>query len=994
MYDEYITNPDYPRDSSLVDLFKKQVLLYPDKIAVKCGCQALTYKELNTKANQLAWLLIELGVSFNEHIGISTDRSLEMIVGILAIVKVGGVYVPIDMSYPKKNKQLIIDHAQIRFFINTNKKAVSLDGVRVVGADEFYKNESLEDPLLSTHSESPAYINFTSGTTGLPKGIICTHRGIIRLIFNQNYISLSSKSISLNSATLAFDAATFEIWGPLLHGGTCILLDESILTSNKLANIIKNENINTFFITTALFNSLVDIDVNCFDGLKKILIGGEILSLNHVRKLYLNNDDIVAVNIYGPTENTTFTCFYPIPRTDIASHESTVPIGKPIAHTQITIMNEEGNKIEVPGVMGELFISGDGLAKGYLNQPNLTKNKFIVDPVTQIRMYKSGDYVRYREDGQIEYLGRGDSEVKINGYRINLHFIENHLNNSNIIKVAAVIDHTLSSGLKILVAFVVGNKKDDAKLRKYLEEHIPAYMIPHRIIWNKSLPLGKTGKVDRNYLAKKLSNYQKFNKAIFNSLEEELISIWCRLLGLALVKQTDNFFHLGGNSLLLMHLDAEIQNRYHHKINVDDFYKNPTINELKYMITNASNSSQNKEGLSFIPLLVNLAPNQQRFLKQYNIDLCSTNMNIIFSVRVHTPISDKFVSAVKDYLLSLRLFRTTLVKQNDQLMLSFDPDKTPPIDLIYSEVFPQQELSRQEIFEMKYFFNLFKETPLRLKIYVLKNEVCFLFNIHHLYFDGASMEQLKRSIHDMADGKNMTQSDIDYFHYCKQSNLGKNNNNIELVQKFKERYDSKIFSFSDKTSKNISSPAEGYQVYIDKKHSKILGIAKFLYAFEEAIHQIYGLKEICCQIPISRNKVGEYANVIGYFVEVIIFHHLLIESELLHKKIENIEQSFHDALSFIGVNFLSLSPPESKFDFSSILFNYIPTQEPIETISGYFSYEKKFYRELLVFVFEGEEGINLKLIFNRLFFTQEDMKNFTDRFKQIVCGLLETHLDV
>jgi amino acid adenylation domain-containing protein len=499
---------DYPRDSIIPEIFEQVVKRYPENIAVTYGDKFLSYRDLNARANIVASSLLESGVQQNHYVGICSTRSLEMIVGLLAILKIGAVYVPLDFSLPSSHLTLMIQDALIKVCIvgrnaSESQKLFNLDYINI---NDIQSKDSSSLKFIINDPEAAAYVNFSSGTTGKPKGIICTHRGVIRLLFNQNYINFNSSSVILQTAPISFDAATFEIWGALLHGGKCVLsIEHPLISTSGIKNNIYEDKVNTIFLTSALFNKLIDIDVSSFDGLETLLFGGDVASIKHIQKFYRANKQINLINCYGPTENTTFTTYYPIPKEITDSNSFTIPIGKPINHTQVYILNDNTEPVG-QNEIGEIYLGGDGLAQGYLNNSDLTSKSFIENAFVgkSIRLYKTGDLGRFRADGQIEFIGRRDLQVKINGYRVDVGEIENCINAHNAVNDSSVLVHEYDSKDKFLVAFIQGQDTQESELKNYLTQVIPNYLIPKKIIWIKSLPITTTGKVDRAALKRHL----------------------------------------------------------------------------------------------------------------------------------------------------------------------------------------------------------------------------------------------------------------------------------------------------------------------------------------------------------------------------------------------------------------------------------------------------------------------------------------------------------
>jgi amino acid adenylation domain-containing protein len=606
------TQANYPDDKCIHQLFEQQVERSPAAVAVIFETQQLTYQELNARANQLAHHLISVGVGADVLVGICVERSIDTIVGLLGILKAGGAYVPLDPEYPAERLQFMLDDAHISVLLTQQRLIHKLPAhqAQLICLDTDWQSIARSistNPLASVKATNLAYAIYTSGSTGQPKGVEITHRGVNRLLFGVNYVRLDASQRLLQLAPIAFDAATFEIWGALLHGARCILFPGTMPTAKTLSAEIHKQGITTLWLTAALFNSIVDNDSQALSGIQQLLIGGEALSVDHVRRALHSLPSTQIINGYGPTESTTFTCCYPIPphiETEIAS----IPIGRPIANTQTYILDRYLQPVAV-GMPGELHIGGDGLARGYLNRPELTQQKFIPNPFSpdpNSRLYKTGDLARYLPDGNIEYLGRIDNQVKIRGFRIELGEIEAVLSQHPDVQIACVIAREDIPGEKQLVAYLVpqpGATPTATALRQFLVDKLPGYMVPKAFSILTSLPLTPNGKVDRRALTAPTYNLDvdTFVEPR-NQLELQLVQIWSQILKIDKVGVTDNFFDLGGHSLLAPYLMAEIKQQFTKDLPIVTLFQHPTIEQLATVVqTDADYASS--------PCLVPIQPN-------------------------------------------------------------------------------------------------------------------------------------------------------------------------------------------------------------------------------------------------------------------------------------------------------------------------------------------------------------------------------------------------
>jgi amino acid adenylation domain-containing protein/non-ribosomal peptide synthase protein (TIGR01720 family) len=459
------TTREYPFDKCIHRLFEEQVERSPDAIAVVFEEEQLTYRELNQRANCLAHHLKTLGVGPEVLVGICVERSLYMVVGLLGILKAGGAYVPLDPAYPIERLAFMLEDSSVPVLLTGAQHLEKLPphSARVVCLDSDWSEiarHSSENPTSEVASDTLAYVIYTSGSTGKPKGVAVPHRAVNRLAINTNYINLEPLDVVAQVSNCSFDAATFEIWGALLNGARLVVITKDVaLSPQDFAAQLHQQGITVLFLTTALFNQIASVVPSAFHSVQHLLFGGEAVDPRWVKEVLKNGPPQRLLHVYGPTESTTFTSWYLIQ--DVPEGNTTIPIGRPIANTQVYLLDEKLQPVPV-GVPGELYIGGDGLAKGYLNRPDLTDEKFIPNPWSNklgSRLYKTGDKARYLSDGNIEFLGRIDNLVKIRGFRIELGEIEAALLQHPKVRDAVVIVREDTYGDKRLVAYIVGQSQ-------------------------------------------------------------------------------------------------------------------------------------------------------------------------------------------------------------------------------------------------------------------------------------------------------------------------------------------------------------------------------------------------------------------------------------------------------------------------------------------------------------------------------------------------------
>ncbi len=599
------TQGNYPHDKCIHQLFENQVKQNPDAIAViyqdvetRHGASLnITYQELNIRSNKLAHHLQKLGVGADVLVGICVEPSPEMIVGLLGILKAGGAYVPLDPSYPQERLNFMLEDAQVPVLLTQEKLIKHFEAfpnpIIYIDKDwEIIAQESEENLTSSLTSDNLAYVIYTSGSTGKPKGVAVTHKAVNRLVCNTNYVKLERTDKIAQASNTSFDAATFEIWGALLNGAQLIGISKDVIISpHEFALQLRQKGISVLFLTTALFQQIARDVPQAFASLRYLLFGGETVDIRWVRKVVKHGSPKQLIHVYGPTENTTFSSYYCVP--ELPESATSIPIGRPITNTQIYLLDEHLQPVPV-GVVGELYISGDGLAREYLNRPELTAERFIPNPFSskpEARLYKTGDLGRYLPDGNIEFLGRIDNQVKIRGFRIELGEIEAVLTQHPAVQETIVIATEDIPGDKNLVAYIVPNQEQiqtqEAQslvslLREYLKEKLPEYMVPKAYVVLESLPLTPNGKVDRRALrAPDTLIFDKQNYvAPRTHVEKAIVEIWAKVLGKEQVGIDDNFFELGGHSLLATQLVSRIRDAFQIDLSVRNLFEAPTVGQL------------------------------------------------------------------------------------------------------------------------------------------------------------------------------------------------------------------------------------------------------------------------------------------------------------------------------------------------------------------------------------------------------------------------------
>ena len=583
LYDFNNTKTDYPKDKTIAELFEEQANKTPNNVAVVFGMQKLTYKELNEKANSLAYYLRKNGIETNDLVGIMVNRSLEMIIGMLAVLKAGGAYIPIDPTYPKDRIEYMLKNSNSKLLLTQEHLHDITDFKNCVYID--LSNDSIyslpNDNLNHTNTpEDLAYVIYTSGSTGLPKGVMLKQRNIVNFIYGiMKEFGFTYKDTIVSITTFSFDIFVLESLLPILNGLKTVITSEEEQTDIKMFNELCKKNNVTIFQTTPSRLQAMLAKENSFDFIKKlkyILIGGEPFPPALLKQLQESSKARIY-NMYGPTETAVWSSLKDLTNAD------KINIGKAISNTQLYILDKFNNPLPV-GVPGELFIAGDGVCKGYYNNLELTQKVFLNNPfVPNELMYKTGDLCMLLPNGEVEYLERVDNQIKIRGLRIELGEIESKILDYNGIEKVCVIKQTINNRDFISAYFTASKRINPSSLKKYLSNYLPKYMIPSYFTVLEKFPYTPNGKIDKKALKlpeEVLSNSREAEYiAPRTDLEKQFCAIWEQILNVSPIGITDNFFELGGDSILAMNLNLELKS-ITDSISYADIFKFPTIAEL------------------------------------------------------------------------------------------------------------------------------------------------------------------------------------------------------------------------------------------------------------------------------------------------------------------------------------------------------------------------------------------------------------------------------
>ncbi len=767
----------YPSETPIHRLFEAQVEADPEAVAVVSDGESWTYAELNRRANRLAHHLRSLGVRPETPVALCLEASPELVAGLLAVLKAGGLYVPLDPSYPEERLAYMLEDSGAAVLVTRSAPPARLaeagaalvrldaDGARIA-------RRSARNPrsLADLGGAQLAYVMYTSGSTGRPKGIGIPHRAIARLVCDTAYIDLGPADRVAQISNVSFDAATFEIWGALLLGGSLICLRKDVaLSPRDLAGEIGRREITTLFVTTALFNQLVDEEPGVFRGVRHVLFGGEAVDPRRVREALRHGPPERLLHVYGPTENTTFSTWHRVQ--EVAADAVTVPIGATLSNSRLYVLDARLQPVPV-GVAGELYLGGDGLARGYHRRPELTAERFVPCPPWAAleepgaRLYRTGDRVRLLPDGAVEFLGRIDGQVKLRGFRIEPGEIEALLARHPAVAEAVVLVREDAPGDRRLVAYVVprGERPAAGELRQFLKQSLPDYMVPSAFVPMAALPLTPNGKVDRRALPAPDADRapEEGFVAPRTPVEEVLAGLWAEVLGVERIGVHDSFFELGGHSLLATRLASRLRGVFGVELPLRTLFDRPTLAELAAAVGEARGG-----GATAAPPIVPvprhaelpLSFSQERlwFLDQLEPGGAAYNVPAALALSGALDVA-ALARALGEIARRHEALRTTFAAVAGRPVQRIAPAAAvavPVVDLTalatLSMDVREAEVARRIAEEIRRPFDLERGPLLRLTLLRLaagegSTEHLALLGMHHIVSDGWSMEVLVREL--------------------------------------------------------------------------------------------------------------------------------------------------------------------------------------------------------------------------------------------------------
>jgi amino acid adenylation domain-containing protein/non-ribosomal peptide synthase protein (TIGR01720 family) len=991
LYDFNDTKVEYPHNKIIHELFEEQAARTPDRIALVGSNTALTYWELNERVNRLARTLIEKGVQPDDIVGIMVERSIEMIVAIFAILKAGGAYLPIDLHYPAERMVYMLKDSSAGLLLTTRELFEEGNCTKIKRWEG--KTCFIEDPHeLAPGSRQPAanlaYIIYTSGSTGDPKGVMVEQASVMNMLYTlSDLYPFSENDVYLMKTSYLFDVSVTEIFGWFLGGGRLVLLEkEGEKDAQKIFNTIERKAVTHINFVPSMFGVFVDFvgleGIDGLPGLKYIFLAGEALPPEMVRRFKAQNSNVLLENIYGPTEATIYASKYSLQHWE-GDSDKQVPIGRPLDNIELYVV-DKGNHLQPVGVLGELCIAGAGIARGYLNQPELTAEKFIefevkveegiyhrfCRPYPSYIIYRTGDLAKWQPDGNILFIGRMDQQVKIRGFRIELGEIESQLHRHNNIKEAVVTAKNDANGGNYLCAYVVpyasnanANTLNDTELRKYLSTRLPDYMIPSFFVSLEMMPLTPSGKVDRKALSGPKLEAGEAYVAPRNWIEEKLTEIWSDVLGIekTIISVEANFFELGGHSLKAIILVTKIHKAFNVKVPLSEIFRTPRISGVYQYIKKAGEDKY----AAIAPIekkdyyVVSSAQRRLYILQQMDLDNTGYNMLHIISLKDETD-REKLE---KTFL--------QLIERHESLRTSFRMVKDQPVQKVYEPHelefkivhYQQEESDAGEIETANKIQNSFVRSfdlsrgPL-LRVGLVKtldSRYILLVDMHHIISDAMSIDILTREFTLLYSGEELPSLRLQYKDYTQWQNLREQKKLIKQQELYwiKEfSHELPVLNFATDYQRPLMQSFEGNTVYFvsSEKETRILKeMAKesdatlfmsILTVFNILLSKLGGQEDIIVGIPIAGRRHEDLERIIGMFVNTLGLRNYpsrdkTVKTFLREVKgraieaLENQEYPFEDL-----VDRVSVGRDTSRNPIFDVMFNMLSQEEYNGEIPG------------------------------------------------------------
>ena len=895
-------------------LFEAQAARTGEAVALVFEGEQLSYAELDRRSNQLAHHLLSLGVSPDSLVAVCLDRSLELFIALLGVLKAGAAYLPLDPSYPLARLSFMLADAGSPLLLTTESLADELPAQWTLPLlldadwDAIALNPDEPLPEMPVASDQLAYVMYTSGSTGTPKGVAVTHSGVVRLVTSPNYVHLDAAQTLLQLAPLTFDASTLEVWGALLNGGRLVVMPPSARTLDEISRVIVDEGVTTLWLTAGLFHLMADEQLEGLSQVEQLLAGGDVLSVHHVEKYLaaIDGSERRLINGYGPTENTTFTCCHVMDRQTRLN--GSVPIGRPITNTQVYVLDAEMQVAPV-GVVGELYIGGAGLARGYFNQSELTAERFVPHSHSMDageRLYRTGDMVRWHENGVLEFIGRVDGQVKIRGFRIEVGEIEAVLAGHHGVREAVVLVREDERRDKRLAAYVVKEAESEVtigELKGYLRERLPEYMQVQWVVPVAELPLTVNGKVDRRALQALEVEIAGSESVLARTPAEEILAaIWAEVLGHETIGVHDNFFELGGHSLLATQVISRVRDAFGQEVALRSLFEQPTVAGLAREIEVSGGLGVELQAppLERVERVVRLPLSfaQQRLWFLDQLKPGSSFYNIPVAVRLHGVLNvEALERTLSEVVRRHEVLRTHFVAIDGEPVQVIETPaqvRLPVTDLsALAEAERSAETQRLVQAESARPFDLSRGPLLRVGLLRLgAEEHVALVTMHHIVSDGWSIGVLVREVAALYSayvrGEESSLEELsiqyaDFAHWQRGWLQG------EVLAAQLDYWRAELTDAPTVIDLSIDKPRPPVQTYrgayqpvqlsaelsaqlrdLSRRHGSTLFMT-LLAAFDLLLCRYAGQEQVLVGSPIANRNRSETEGLIGFFVNTLVF---------------------------------------------------------------------------------------------------------------------------
>ena len=1036
------TETDYPRDKCIHQLFEEQVERTPDAIALVFEGEQLSYCQLNQRANQLAHYLQKLGVKPEVRVGTCVERSLEMVIGLLGILKAGGSYVPFDPDYPKERLQFMIEDADVPVLLAQkhllDRLAFNQAQVVVLDADwATIGQENTNNPEFVSSADNAAYVIYTSGSTGQPKGVINTHQGICnRLLWMQDTYQLKANDRILQKTPFSFDVSVWEFFWPLITGASLVVAKPGgHRDSAYLVKLITQQQITTVhFVPSMLRIFLAEEDLATCSCLRQVICSGEALSVELQESFFTQMNSTKLSNLYGPTEAAVDVTFWEcLPQYQGRS----VPIGRPIANTQIYILDFSLQPVPI-GVTGELHIGGVNLARGYHNLPDLTTEKFISNPFKKSkseRLYKTGDLARYLPDGNIEYIGRSDHQIKMRGFRIELGEIEAVLNqHPSVGETIVAVSEDVCSDLRLVGYIVVNGQTSltDRDLRSFLLGKLPEYMLPSAFVFLESLPLTSNGKVDRRSLPSPTLDLKSSFVAPRHQVEEIVARIWSEVLKLDRVGIHDNFFELGGHSLLAMQVVSRLRKTFDVEFPLRSLFETPTVANLAVSIEQLCQLEQHSQASPILPRSLDsgspLSFAQARLWFLDQLQPGSSAYNLSAAIRLKGQLNiEALEQSFNEIINRHEVLRTNFVIESGQVVQSITPTSTLTISFIDLKHSPEQEAEMERCIkqEAQKPFDLEHEPLLRNTLLQLsKEEHVLLLTMHHIVSDGWSINVFVRELaalylaYSTGNSSQLAELPIQYtdFAYWQhqllqgdvleaqlsywRKKLGGSIPVLDLPTDFPRPA---IQSFSGKQQQLILSKELSSALKILSEQEGTTLFMTLLTAFKTLLYRYTQQEDILVGSPIAGRNYSEIEQLIGFFINTLVLRTDLSGKPTFRELLQRVRETALGAYTHQDLPFEKLlEAVQAQRNLShnplfQVFFNMLNFSDEQIALPGLIvellslpEVGSKF--DLTMYVKEQNEVIHLEIVYNADLFESARISQMLEQMQYLLSQIV-TNID-